>query len=56
MSRFDFKEVWQKFYDEALEVGMDENEAGRHAHETAVDYLAAMADDLRDRMKEERIK
>ena len=50
--KFDFKEVWQDFYDEAIEQGMSEDDAEFYAQENAVDHMAQLADDAHDRAKE----
>lgn len=47
-----YKDVFQDAYDEAVENGASEDEAGQIGLDAITDRWAAMADDYRDRMKE----
>lgn len=49
--RRDYKEVFQDFYDEAIEEGKTDDEAGKIALDKMTDYYAGLADDAHDRAK-----
>ena len=49
----DYKEVFQEYFDEAIELGMSENDASEYATDKMTDYYADAADDYYDRMRDE---
>ena len=49
----DYKEIFQEHYDEAVEDGMSEREAGDYANDMLYDHYAGIADGMRDSMKYE---
>lgn len=51
MNRY-YKDVFQDAYDEAIENGATDDEAGKIGLDAISDRWAAMGDDYRDRMKE----
>lgn len=46
------KDVWQEFFDEAVEVGLSNDEAEITANVKTYDYYASIADDIADRKRD----
>lgn len=47
MNYMNYKEIWQEFYDGAIEEGLDEDAAGKYAHDMLGDHFASIADNMR---------
>lgn len=52
MTRLHYKDRFQQFYEEAVEAGASDDEAGRVALAKLADHYADMADDARDRERD----
>src|SRR4051794_5934852 len=48
-----FKDLWQEYYEDAIEKGYSDDAAGELAHYLTTDYYAEQADNIKDRLKDE---